>query len=274
MCYTRGMDKKTSIVDYKNNDFYFLYLERSAELGYTRDKWQEHSFYEIMFVVDGESEYVIENRKYAVKKGDVLLIKPGAYHFKQRVIKEENKIYCLGFLPEAISNDGLAESVFERGEHFSPSPDFPLPDLLAAMKKKIEQSKKNLSSFVKHSVEAALLILCDLDTKSEISPEIKNPAVQKMLNYIKENLTNISKVSDISGATFFSEPYTRTVFKKEMGIGIMEYVRNKKVLLAHRKIRHGAKPTEIYGECGFSNYPTFYRAYTSYLGHSPREQNI
>ena len=268
-------DKNIRMVDYKNNDFYFLYLERNANsIGYTHEKWQEHSFYEIMFIVDGESEYVIENRKYNVKKGDVLLIKPGAYHFKLRVIKEKNKLYCLGFLPEAISNGGLAESVFDRGEHFALGENSAIEDILSALKKKISQTKNNISSFMKISAESVILLLEDLNEQNEKTPEIKNAAVQKMLNFINENLPMISKVSDISKATFFSESYSRTLFKKEMGIGIMEYVRNKKVLLAHRKIRHGKKPTEVYAECGFSNYPCFYRAYVSYLGYSPREQKI
>ena len=48
------------------------------------------------------------------------------------------------------------------------------------------------------------------------------------------------------------------------------YVRNKKLLLAHRKMRHGKKPTEIYLECGFSSYPSFYRAYIAYFGKKPK----
>lgn len=268
------MNKTRIVTDYKNNDFYFLYLESTSDEGITRDKWHEHSFYEIMFMVDGDNEYVIENRRYVAKKGDVLLIKPGSHHFKRTKMGKHSAVYCLGFLPEAVSNGGLAETVFDKGEHFSLSDDSPLLDILSATKKKVSKSKKNISSFIKLTAEAVILILCDLDTEQEIVPEIKNAAVQKMLNYIKENLPNITKVSDVSGATFFSEPYTRTLFKKEMGIGIMDYVRNKKVLLAHRKIRHGGKPTEIYLECGFSNYPSFYRAYVSYFGHSPREQKI
>lgn len=276
LCYTQAMNNKNlNTVDFKNNDFYFLYLKREhMDLGYTREKWQEHSFYEIMFTVEGESEYVIENRKYTVKKGDVLLIKPAAYHYKHRVIKKEVSIYCLGFLPEAISNGGLAETVFERGEHFAVGECSPIEDILSALRKKVSQTKNNLASFLKSAAEATILLLADLSEKNEKTPEIKNAAVQRMLNFINENLPEIRKVSDIAKATFFSDSYARTLFKKEMNIGIMEYVRNKKVLLAHRKIRHGKKPTEIYAECGFSNYPSFYRAYLSYLGYSPREQKV
>ena len=111
-----------------------------------------------------------------------------------------------------------------------------------------------------------------LEANEEKIDEVKNPAVKRMLEYINENLTSIHKVEDVASALFFSDSDTRTLFKQEMKIGIMEYVRSKKVLLAHRKIRHGASPTEIYAECGFSNYTSFYRAYVSQLGHTPRAQ--
>ena len=66
----------------------------------------------------------------------------------------------------------------------------------------------------------------------------------------------------------------RAIFKNEMGIGIMQYVRNKKVLLANRMIREGEKPTDIYLECGFSNYTSFYRAFYAYFGASPKHQRL
>lgn len=268
------MNNTDKVVDYKNSEFYFLYLKKSPEEGFTSEKWHEHSFYEIMFFVEGESEYVIENRRYVTKEGDVLLIKPGSHHFKRRVIKSPSSLFCLGFLPEAISNARLAEDIFDKGEHFSLSKDSAFYDVLNVTRKKLELSRNNAAQFIKLTAESALLILSDLDMQNEKLPDIKNTALQKMLNCIKENLTNINKVEDVSRATFFSESYTRTLFKKEMGIGIMEYVRNKKILLAHRMIRHGRKPTEIYSECGFSNYPSFYRAYLSYYGYSPKEQKV
>ena len=268
------MERNIEFIDYKNNDFYFLYLERLGEEGATGDKWHEHTFCEIMFITKGEGEYVIENRRYSVKKGDVLLIKGGSYHYKHRVIKSPMGTYCLGFMPEKIENGGIAERIFEKGEHFSVGTDSALAGLLNVAKQKLKKSKNNASQFIKSVTESLVLILSDLDIDQEKTPDVKNKNVQRMLDYIKTNLSLIHSVEDIANAMFFSESYTRSLFKKEMNIGIMEYVRNKKVLLAHRKIRHGRKPSEIYAECGFSNYTSFYRAYLAYFGHSPRLQKI
>ena len=266
------MEKLIRIIDHKSHGFYFLYLEKILDDRSANRKWQEHSFYEIMLVCEGEEEFVIENRTYAIKKGDVLLIKPGSHHYQKKIISSQAKIYCLGFLPEAIENSKKAELLFENIEHLSLSEDSPLYPMLDSAKRKLDISKSNASQFLKAVADAAILILCDLEANDEKIDEVKNPAVKRMLEYINENLTSIHKVEDIASALFFSDSYTRTLFKKEMKIGIMEYVRSKKVLLANRKIRHGASPTEIYAECGFSNYTSFYRAYVSQLGHTPRAQ--
>lgn len=268
------MEKNISFIDYKSRDFYFLHLKKLSDEGVTNHKWQEHSFYEIMLVTEGESEYVIENRRYDVKKGDLLLIKPGRHHYKHRVIKTPSTVYCLGFLPGAIAVSGLAEKIFDTCEYFSLTDNSPVIDMFYATAKKLEITKSNASHFIKSVAEATVLLLCDLDISIQPPAKVKNRAVEKILAYINDNLCSIRKISDITGALFFSESYARAAFKKEMGIGIMEYVRNKKVLFAHRKIRHGKKPTEIYAECGFSNYPSFYRAYRSYMGSSPNTQKI
>ena len=261
-------------IELKSNDLYFLHLNKFSKKGITGYKWHEHTFFEILFYLEGETEYVIENRRYILKAGDVLFIKPGYHHFEHNVIQTPSELYCLGFLPESIENGELAEKIFDNGEIFFLGKDSPIFDMLDVARKKLKLSQNNARYFIKAIAEATVLYLNDLDIKGTKATEIKNGTVQKMLDYIHENLCEIQKVNDIAKALFFSDSYTRTIFKAEMGIGITEYVRNKKVLLAHRKIKQGKKPTEIYSECGFSNYPSFYRAYLAYFGYTPKTKTL
>ena len=110
--------------------------------------------------------------------------------------------------------------------------------------------------------------------KRERSKQIKNESVNKVIKFINENLTKIQCAEDITNALFFSESYLRAIFKREMGISVMQYVRNKKLLLADRMLRSGKKPTEIYAECGFLNYSSFYRAYLSHFRTSPKTRKM
>ena len=266
------MDTKLEVIEFRDIDFYFLFIKKRTDTGLTNQKWHEHSFNEIMYLAEGECEYVIENRRYVLKKGDVLLIKSGLHHFERKNIEKDSALYCLGFFTEAIENGELATEIFNRGEHFSLSESPALSKILGSASDKLNLSKNNAPSFMKAIAESVIFILSDLDMKREFGRDIKNATVRAVIDYINENLATITSIEDIANAVFFSPSYVRALFKREMGIGIMEYVRNKKVLLANRKIKHGKKPTEIFSECGFLNYPSFYRAYTSYFGVSPKNR--
>ena len=42
-----------------------------------------HNSYELIYFIDGDATHVIEDRKYKLKKGDLILIRPFSYHFIQ-----------------------------------------------------------------------------------------------------------------------------------------------------------------------------------------------
>ena len=51
----------------------------------------------------------------------------------------------------------------------------------------------------------------------------------------------------------------------------MNYINNKRLILAKSKIEKGEKPTRVYLDCGYENYPTFYRAYKAKFSIKPTE---
>ncbi|MBR5140201.1 MAG: helix-turn-helix transcriptional regulator [Clostridia bacterium] len=264
------MNERHETVEYKDREFYFLYNERSKAQFTESKRWQEHSFCEIMYLEEGEIEYAVESKRHVIKKGDVLLVSAGSYHLEKRIIKSPTKLYCLGFFPDNIGCHDLACEIFERGRQFSLGKSSAFVMLLSAAREKLSQSKSCAHEFIRAMSEAAVFILSDLDMSEDPGEDIKNVTVRRVIDYINKNLSEIRSCEDIAAAMFFSPSYVRSIFKREMGIGIMEYVRNKRILLAHRKMKHGKKPTEIYAECGFSNYPSFYRAYLDYFGYSPK----
>ena len=269
VCYTELMETKLDVVNFKNDNLYFLYVERRVQRGITGRAHHNHSFYEIMYVADGESEYAIENRKYLLKGGDALLVKPYRHHLEYNRIIEKSSLYCIGFSGDFIANGSVAEEIFKSFECLSPGKDSAFEKLLSAGKTKLSQDRKNADGYLKSLIESLIFALADC-SEERSNPEIKNSVVEKTLSYIKTSLTEIHSLENIADALFFSKAYVRAEFKKEMGIGIMEYVRNKKVTYAHEKILRGEKPTEIYTECGFNTYSSFYRAYLAYFGYPPK----
>jgi methylphosphotriester-DNA--protein-cysteine methyltransferase len=54
---------------------------------------------------------------------------------------------------------------------------------------------------------------------------------------------------------------------------IIQYVRTKKILAAHKMIEGGSKPYQVAKELGFDDYSTFYRCYVSIIGSAPANSN-
>ena len=259
-----------SILEYTDEDFYYLYSETRPPKGDTCYNTHSHPFYEIVYIHEGTVEYLVENRRHELRAGDVLLVKPGLVHVAKKVLETPSSRTCVGFYLESIENSELAESFFNKGEHFTVGEDSIFAKVLGLLKAKLETSGKNSRSFFKYLMDSMLLMLDEEGLGEEKIAFLTEPGFRRVISYIASNLVSINKIDDIANALFFSPSYLGHLFKREMGIGIMEYVRIKKVILAHEKIMLGAKPTDIYEECGFNNYPSFFRAYRAYFGKSPK----
>ena len=265
------MEKELNVMEHKGEITYFLFAEQKSNAGETHYYTHSHPRHEIMFIAEGSVEYIVENRRHELKKGDVLLVKPGLLHFAKRIISTPSARYCIGFYPEALKNGDMAKELFDKGEHFSLPDSSVFSELALSLRHKLSEKRISSESFSKTLIDAMMISLYDeIGESEEKSPKQTDTSLKRIIDYGSANLTAIQDMDDIAEALFFSKSYLGHLFKRETGIGIMEYVRNKKVSRARSLILTGAKPTEIYLECGFSNYPSFFRAYKAFFGFSPR----
>ena len=59
---------------------------------------------------------------------------------------------------------------------------------------------------------------------------------------------------------------------KHLKVSPKQYILSKQLSLAQRELRAGAAPTEIYMNCGFADYSTFFKAYKRTFGHAPSDE--
>ena len=95
------------------NNLTYSYLEYE-KMDEKNLKRHIHPTYEILYVVEGELEYVIEDCLYRLTAGDVLLIKPAKYHFVKNIIKPPYKRVCIQFSSNFIKNNLLLNKVFDK----------------------------------------------------------------------------------------------------------------------------------------------------------------
>ena len=104
--------------------------------------------------------------------------------------------------------------------------------------------------------------------------EIKNTENERVTaakDFINKNLKSNLSLDVISEATFTDKFYLSHLFKKECGMSITDYISMQRIALAKKLIMDGKSATEVFADCGFNDYSSFYRAFKKLSGKSPSE---
>jgi AraC-like DNA-binding protein len=231
-----------------------------------------HNMYELLYFVGGDATHVIEDRRYKLKRGDLVLIKPSKYHYVQidsscdyerydilisAKTKNIARIELLDEAPEIINLEeySMATEIIKKTDfyfkHFSG-----------------EDFENILTSLLN---ELLYLLSVTPATERTDAPEVTSATISDALTYINNNLTTLENVDEVAKSCFVSESYLFRLFKTELRQTPRRYITDKRLLLARAMILGGERPTDVYAKCGFADYATFYRNYKLFFKRSPSD---
>ena len=256
------------------DSFIFTYKEYD-DINNSAFKWHIHPFYELLYIVDGKINYIVENKQYLLGKGDLLFIPSACYHTVHSIIEAPYKRFCVDFLDNFIDKK-IIDEIFSNYEYIKLAENPTIENIMHLLMEITNSISKEKQLFLCKNMMESLLIYISSMTRNEKphNTQIISKNCQDIIDFINVNLTQITSLEQIASHFFFSKTYLNHLFKKEMNIGVMTFVRNKKILLAQKLLKEGRKPNDIFYECGFSNYVSFYRAYCKYCGVSPSESYV
>ncbi len=231
-----------------------------------------HNMYELLYFLEGDATHIIEGRKYKLKQGDLLLIRPLHYHFIQIDSPANYERYDILFdiekhavesarlIPDEIevinlAGNAIADDIFRKTDYYHQNCD-------------TETFEKILS----HLLTELFYNLSIAPVQTHEAFDTLSPLLSKALAYINENLCTLKCVEEIAKNLFVSESYLFRLFKNELHQTPKKYISDKRLLLAQRMIAEGQKPVHVYESCGFHDYTAFYRGYTAFFGHSPSQE--
>ena len=97
-------------------------------------------------------------------------------------------------------------------------------------------------------------------------------AVQRMQDYIEQNLDREITLSDLAGVSLFSPWYSYRLFRNCLGLTPTEYIRRLRLSRAALRLRdEKVRVIDIAMDLGFSNVDTFTRAFFREFGLNPSE---
>ena len=262
----------------------FSFASRDGWVGYKheitdsppRDSFSlhTHNWYELIYFVRGDATHVIEDRKYKLKQGDLILARPLKSHFIQIDSSATYERFNIGF-DESLLGGKISSLLDEGVEVINLQKDSGIEEIF----NRIDYYRQNLSceemGFLFPSVLRELLYSIMIASRGEsVRPAmILNPILSKAVAYINESLSTVKSISEVSEHLFITESYLIQLFKRELHQTPKRYINSKRLLLAQTMLRRGERPTDVYARCGFSDYTVFYRSYKNFFGKPPSEDS-
>ena len=256
----------------QTTDRVFFKHEISEDLPRNAYSMHTHNAYELIYFLDGDASHVIEDRKYKLRRGDLVLIRPMSYHFIQIDGRARYERYDMLFDPQAHGVEGV-ELIPEGLEVVSLSGN-PLAEDIFRRCDLYRQgcTEEEFSKLLPHLLSELFCCLRIFGESSTTSEGARlSPLISDFLRYVNQNLCAPMDIGQVAAELFVSESYLFRLFKSELHQTPHKYIREKRLMMARKMLAEGERPTVVCTRCGFSDYTTFYRNYVAFFGCSPKE---
>lgn len=243
-----------------------------------------HDFYKIIYFVAGNVHYKIEGKTYKLKPHDFVLVDYHAIHKPEIESDVPYERYII-YLSEAFMNrenkrGERMNHCFEMAGrcrnhvlHFAPGS---YENLIGSLLR-IESEGRSGQEFLEdRMLEAAfteftvqLNRACIAQPNAFITTAVYHEKIVDVIAYIQEHLMENISIDFLSAHFFISRYYLMRQFKEATGYSIHQYINEKRILEAKRRIFSGEAASKVCYDCGFSDYSTFARRFKAIAGTAP-----
>lgn len=267
---------------YLNSEFRLFHLTDQE----TREvEYHYHDFDKITIFINGQVNYIIEGKSYALKPYDIVLVRHNDIH-KLTVDNSSPYDRIIVYISPNFINAYKTDSYdlsycFQKAEE-EQSNVLRIPSLeKSSLFRSITRLEHSFSDdgyaaelyrqvlfleFMIHLNRAARKNRLEfIDTAGS------NTKILDILQYINENLSEELSIDTLAEHFYISKYYMMRLFKQETGYTLGHYISQKRLLLAKELILSGVPGAQACFDCGFKDYSTFSRAYKKFFDESPRD---
>lgn len=264
------------IFSYRDGD---LYSHHTMDAMPEREKFamHGHEWMEILYCINGSGSCLVEGIQYPLEPQDIFIFRPGEMH---KIILDPEVPYeriVIHFIPELLSSVDPGHTLLRpftdrpAGTHNRYSlADHPESSLRTAFSNYRFEQTPNVRL---NLLSRLFLFLTHLEGHYQ-QAQLDAPAEGlpgQLVAYVNEHIFEDISIQSIADHFYRSRSQISRAFQQATGSGLWEYVIIKRLLAARALIRSGQPANSACTACGFSEYSSFYRAYRSHFGHSPRE---
>lgn len=271
---------------------YYLYpvknsaLVNGYEISYQYDKGiktvnpHHHEFYEVYYFINGNIEFVVHNKSYALQDHTLILLPPNTEHYIKFVDSGEvyNRIVLW------ISKDTFDNL---RNSHDDCKDMFNEPRIIMLNKKNaievnhffelINTEQQTVDSDVLEEYDSgnySTLLLNALFIKIIMcinsSSAAQSEFVLKVSNYLASNIMQPINITELASMHYLSKYHFIRKFKQETGVSVYQYLIKLRLSYARKMLSQGYSAEQACEKCGYTDYSSFYKAFVKEYGISPK----
>ena len=245
-----------------------------------------HAFYEILYCRNTcGAEYLVGSNRYRLQKGDIILVPPGMSHrpllpdcMKEPYLRDV--LWLNTDFMKFLKNTFPAEDLHQiTHTHLIRTAGSQWEFLGEKFRQGVLESEARDVGWEAAVVANSIQLIVQLRravlnrTAREMKAE-KPELLDQVMAYIEENLAAKISLAEVSKHFYVSESTVSQLFRKKMGVSFYRCVTQRRLISAKNLIQRDTPLEAVAEQTGFSDYSTFYRAFKSEFGISPRQYRL
>ncbi|MFR3729649.1 helix-turn-helix domain-containing protein [Lacrimispora sp.] len=240
-----------------------------------------HNSHEIYLLLDGHIQYFVENVRYEMNAGNLILFSNHEIHKAINVKNEPFTRLVIHVNPAFIRPYCTPGTNLLDCFHRDPGANNlvllskPEYERLLVMAKDLNQAQKNHCSYgsdltaITNLIQILILINKAWKKTGSKKTSPRPHKAQAIMRYIDKNLTEPMTLDSISKALSIDKYYISHLFKSETESSIFQYIVVKRVALAKELLIKGHTVSEACHLSGFHDYSNFIRTFRQITGYTP-----
>ena len=253
-----------------------------------------HTNLELSYIKSGRGEYMVDDKVYDVKPGDIFIFNNIETHGIGVYPPDDLVNMVIHFDPRLIWNIGnnlfdarYLDIFYNRNANFENRLDRQNPAtgeirrLFLEIEREFHERNQEYELMIKVKLLNILVGLIRhysyTDEFSTAPPKVKKDfsIMNSVLEYIDTHIDQEITLSDLASIAYMNPSYFSTVFKDYNNLSPSQYIAKRRVGLAREYLKATDKTViEIANACGFNTMANFYKAFKKYTGKTPSDFRI
>jgi xylan 1,4-beta-xylosidase len=244
--------------------------------------WHEET--EILFILKGSIEVMIDRQATVLKAGDIFLVNRNEIHFLRSLDKQERaQLLILQFSLEqfqkyGVETNGMSFKLDSSTSKGTKTKEYHrIRSLLASMMKIVINREESQNLLIERHMLDLYIIL-----KNHFSLPVETLAAQiregderllEILKYINANYNNSSlSLNKIADQFFLTPQYLSKYFKTNIGVSLKKFIENIRLNKSLKPLRLSENNIlDVALRHGFPDAKSYYRVFREVLGMTPTE---